>query len=90
MSVINEDRAARHVGPPPPSPLGKAWQKVTRSSTTGRILFPVVVLVFWLLAIKLVTTIWPFSADVLPTPGRCSASWAMSCVETPWPRTTCT
>ncbi|GAA1676804.1 ABC nitrate/sulfonate/bicarbonate family protein transporter inner membrane subunit [Mycolicibacterium murale] len=68
MSVINEDRAARHVGPPPPSPLGKAWQKVTRSSTTGRILFPVVVLVFWLLAIKLVTTIWPFSVDVLPTP----------------------
>jgi NitT/TauT family transport system permease protein len=37
---------------------------------TGRILFPLTCLVFWLLAIKAVTAIWPFSVDVLPTPGQ--------------------
>lgn len=70
MSVINESRAAKHIGPPPPSALNRAWHKLTRSSLTGRILFPVVCLVFWLLAIKVVTSIWPFSVDVLPTPGQ--------------------
>lgn len=70
MSVINEERAAKHIGPPPPSPVAKAWARLTRSSLTGRILFPVTCLVFWLLAIKIVTSIWPFSVDVLPTPGQ--------------------
>jgi NitT/TauT family transport system permease protein len=70
MSVLNETRAATRIGPPPPSPVAKAWHKLTRSSMTGRILFPLVCLVFWLVAIKIVTTIWPFSVDVLPTPGQ--------------------
>lgn len=70
MSVLNETRASRHIGPPPPSPLTTLWRKLTRSSMTGRILFPLVCLVFWVLAIKLVTTIWPFSVDVLPHPGQ--------------------
>lgn len=69
MSVIDAP-TSRYAGPPPASPLAKAWRKVTRSSTTGRILFPIVCLVFWLLAIKLVTSIWPFAVDVLPTPGQ--------------------
>jgi NitT/TauT family transport system permease protein len=71
MSVLNDSaRTSRHVGPPAPSALTKAWRKVTRSSMTGRILFPLVCLVFWVLAIKVVTTIWPFAVDVLPTPGQ--------------------
>jgi NitT/TauT family transport system permease protein len=53
-----------------PSPLARGWHKLTRSSMTGRLLFPVACLVFWLLAIKVVTTIWPFAVDVLPTPGQ--------------------
>lgn len=50
--------------------LSRAWRWLTRSSLTGRLLFPVVCLVIWLLGIKLVTTIWPFAVDVLPTPGQ--------------------
>jgi ABC-type nitrate/sulfonate/bicarbonate transport system permease component len=46
----------------------RVWRWVTRSSLTGRLLFPIVCLVIWLLGIKLVTTIWPFAVDVLPTP----------------------
>lgn len=57
-----------HTAPRRPSPLIRAWRWLTRSSLTGRLLFPVICLVFWLLAIKVVTTIWPFAVDVLPTP----------------------
>ena len=46
----------------------RAWRWLTRSSLTGRLLFPLVCLAIWLLGIKLVTTIWPFAVDVLPTP----------------------
>ena len=49
---------------------GRVWRKISHSSLAGRLLFPVVCLVVWLLAIKLVTTIWPFAVDVLPTPGQ--------------------
>jgi ABC-type nitrate/sulfonate/bicarbonate transport system permease component len=45
-----------------------AWRTIRRSPLAGRLAFPVVCLIFWLLAIKLVTTIWPFAVDVLPTP----------------------
>ena len=48
--------------------LGRMWRRLSRSSLTGRLLFPVVCIIVWLLAIKLVTTIWPFAVDVLPTP----------------------
>ncbi|RDH78280.1 ABC transporter permease [Mycolicibacterium moriokaense] len=48
--------------------IGRTWRWVTRSSLLGRLLFPVVCLVIWLVSIKLVTTIWPFAVDVLPTP----------------------
>lgn len=69
MSVI--DRPAGHAAAPQrPTPMARAWKKLTRSSLTGRILFPLGCLVFWLLAIKLVTSIWPFAVDVLPTPGQ--------------------
>ncbi|MDX1886464.1 ABC transporter permease [Mycolicibacterium sp. 120270] len=47
---------------------GRVWRWVTRSSLLGRLLFPVVCLVIWLVSIKAVTTIWPFAVDVLPTP----------------------
>lgn len=53
-----------------PSALKRAWRRLTRSSMTGRLLFPLVCLVFCLVAIKIVTTIWPFAVDVLPTPGQ--------------------
>lgn len=52
----------------PPSASAKLWHRLKNSSLTGRLLFPLVVLVIWLGAIKAVTTIWPFSVDVLPTP----------------------
>lgn len=39
-----------------------------RTSLSGRLTFPLVCLAVWLLAIELVTTIWPFAVDVLPTP----------------------
>lgn len=38
------------------------------SSLSGRLAFPVVCLVVWLLTVELITTIWPFAVDVLPTP----------------------
>lgn len=47
---------------------GRVWRWVTRSSLLGRLLFPVVCVVIWLVSIKAVTTIWPFAVDVLPTP----------------------
>jgi ABC-type nitrate/sulfonate/bicarbonate transport system permease component len=39
-----------------------------RSSLSGRLALPVVCLGVWLLSIELVTAIWPFAVDVLPTP----------------------
>jgi ABC-type nitrate/sulfonate/bicarbonate transport system permease component len=48
--------------------IGRAWRSLTRSSLLGRLLFPVVCLVIWLVSMKVVTTIWPFAVDVLPTP----------------------
>ncbi|MGV9799173.1 ABC transporter permease [Mycobacterium sp. NPDC003449] len=65
MSVQTTPRPA---APHRPSPLTRAWRTATRNSLVGRLLFPVACLVFWLLAIKAVTTIWPFAVDVLPTP----------------------
>lgn len=52
----------------PMSAARRKWRSLTRSSLTGRLLFPVVCLVIWLLSIKVVTAIWPFAVDVLPTP----------------------
>lgn len=46
----------------------RGWRALRRSSLAGRLLFPVVCLVIWLVSIKMVTTIWPFAVDVLPTP----------------------
>ena len=53
-----------------PSAVTRSYRKVFRSSMAGRLAFPVVCLVIWYLAIELVTTIWPFAIDVLPTPGQ--------------------
>jgi ABC-type nitrate/sulfonate/bicarbonate transport system permease component len=39
-----------------------------RSSLSGRLTLPLVCLAVWLLSIQLVTAIWPFAVDVLPTP----------------------
>jgi ABC-type nitrate/sulfonate/bicarbonate transport system permease component len=46
----------------------RVWRTFRRSPMAGRIAFPLVCLAFWLLSIKLVTSIWPFAVDVLPTP----------------------
>ncbi|MCW2762024.1 MAG: hypothetical protein JWR85_2225 [Marmoricola sp.] len=51
----------------PPKPR-RTIKRVLRSPTTGRLAFPLVCLAFWLLSIELVTSIWPFTVDVLPTP----------------------
>lgn len=39
-------------------------------SLSGRIAFPLVCLGIWLLSLQVVTAIWPFTADVLPTPWK--------------------
>ncbi|AWT55408.1 ABC transporter permease [Mycolicibacterium smegmatis] len=65
MSVLTRSEVGAHERP---SALTRGWQWLMRSSWAGRLLFPVVCLLFWLAAIKAVTTIWPFAVDVLPTP----------------------
>jgi ABC-type nitrate/sulfonate/bicarbonate transport system permease component len=46
----------------------RAWHKLRHSPLVGRLLFPVACVAVWLVSIELVTTIWPFAVDVLPTP----------------------
>jgi ABC-type nitrate/sulfonate/bicarbonate transport system permease component len=46
----------------------RAWHKLRHSPLAGRLLFPVACVAVWLVSIELVTTIWPFAVDVLPTP----------------------
>lgn len=56
-------RASRH-GP---------WRRVLRvlkSPLTARLLFPVAVLVFWLVSIEVIQNTWPFAVDVLPRPSQ--------------------
>lgn len=66
--TIDTRSAAKAVVQRTPSPAAKYRRRLKNSSLAGRLLFPVVVLVIWLGAIKAVTTIWPFAVDVLPTP----------------------
>lgn len=61
---------ARPAAQRPPSGPARAWRKLRNSSLTGRLMFPLVCLLIWLVAIDLVTSIWPFAVDVLPTPGQ--------------------
>lgn len=70
MTVVDRTPDSRFAVQKQPTPLTRAWRRLTRSSMTGRILFPIACLVFWYIAIKIVTTIWPFAVDVLPTPGQ--------------------
>jgi NitT/TauT family transport system permease protein len=44
------------------------WLRVLRSPHTARLLFPVVVVGFWLAGIEVIRSIWPFAVDVLPSP----------------------
>lgn len=67
MTLVSEPQQNRLVERPPTA-LESAWHRIKNSSLLGRLLFPLVVLVIWLGAIKAVTTIWPFAVDVLPTP----------------------
>ena len=48
----------------------KASRLVTaaKSPLSGRITFPLVCLLVWLLALEVVQSIWPFAVDVLPKP----------------------
>lgn len=70
MTVMNRTPDSSFAAYKPPTALAKVWRRLTRSSMTGRILFPITCLIFWYIAIKIVTTIWPFAVDVLPTPGQ--------------------
>lgn len=67
MTLLSEPPQTRLVERPPTA-LETAWRRIKNSSLFGRLLFPLVVLIIWLGAIKAVTTIWPFAVDVLPTP----------------------
>ena len=48
----------------------KTPMRVLRSPLTARLLFPVAVLVFWLVSIELIQHVWPFAVDVLPRPSE--------------------
>jgi ABC-type nitrate/sulfonate/bicarbonate transport system permease component len=43
---------------------------VVRSPITARLLFPVAVLIFWLVSIDVIESMWPFAVDVLPRPSE--------------------
>ena len=53
---------------PTPRKPRPSLKRFLRSPLTGRFTFPLVCLAVWLLSIQLVTSIWPFTVDVLPTP----------------------
>ena len=63
-TVANEAPALAPESPKKPS----LAMRVLKSPLFARILFPFVVLGGWLLGIELITRIWPFAVDVLPTP----------------------
>lgn len=67
MTLIS-DKQVRSALPAPPSAPAKLWRRLKSSSLTGRLLFPVVVLLIWTGSIQIVGAIWPFALDVLPTP----------------------
>lgn len=50
------------------SPAKKKRMRALKGPLSGRLAFPLVCLGVWLLSIELVTSIWPFAVDVLPTP----------------------
>ncbi|MGW4794614.1 ABC transporter permease [Nonomuraea sp. NPDC004297] len=50
------------------SPAKKKRMRALKGPLSGRLTFPLVCLGVWLLSIELVTSIWPFAVDVLPTP----------------------
>lgn len=60
----------------PPTPRvvrrgpGQLMLRVLKSPTTARLLFPVAVLVFWLVSIEVIQSVWPFAVDVLPRPSQ--------------------
>lgn len=47
-----------------------ATLRVLRSPLTARLLFPLAVLVFWLVSIEIIQDLWPFAVDVLPRPSE--------------------
>jgi ABC-type nitrate/sulfonate/bicarbonate transport system permease component len=56
-----------------PLPQRKRTNPVLRtlkSPLSGRIAFPLVCLAIWVVAIEIVTSIWPFAVDVLPRPSQ--------------------
>jgi ABC-type nitrate/sulfonate/bicarbonate transport system permease component len=47
---------------------GNPLMRALKKPVTGRITFPLVCVVVWLLSLELVESIWPFAVDVLPHP----------------------
>jgi NitT/TauT family transport system permease protein len=65
------------VASPTPRRTGMSilW-RVVKSPIFARSLFPVAVIVFWLVSMNIITSVWPFMTQVLPTPGEVwSAMW---------------
>ena len=44
--------------------------RAAKSPLAGRLTFPLVCLIVWLVALEVVQTIWPFAVDVLPRPSQ--------------------
>lgn len=59
---------APHEAPPRKRP--NRVLRALKSPLSGRIAFPLACLAVWLLAIEIVTSIWPFAVDVLPKPSQ--------------------
>jgi len=49
-------------------PVARWAGRIASSPGTARLLFPVAVLVFWVVSIDLIEGAWPFAVDVLPRP----------------------
>jgi ABC-type nitrate/sulfonate/bicarbonate transport system permease component len=51
-------------------PRGNPVVRAAKSPLSGRIAFPLVCLLVWLVALEVVQSIWPFAVDVLPKPSQ--------------------
>lgn len=50
--------------------MARRATRIARSPATARLLFPVAVLIFWVVSIDVIKGVWPFAVDVLPQPSE--------------------
>ena len=70
QGAMTDAMTAVATGRPRRRNVGRTLLLVIKSPRTSRLLFPVAVLGFWVGSIDVVRGIWPFAADVLPSPSE--------------------